>query len=239
MNFSRKHSSYQEAAQIQAEVAKWTAELLPGIHQVDGPVLELGAGTGLFTRHLVKFFPQVVASDLSESMVREGKSAVPSPNWKVLDAWSLPNDSTFAGIVSSSLLQWCKDPLQVFQNWFDLLQPGGWMLHSFFLEGTLRELQQIAPDALAVKFRSSEDWVKAFKSAGFEVLKTDTREDMLRFSSAVSLFRNLHNLGATTPNKIQPTLLRRILKEYEAKFSSNQEAFAHWNSTRILCRKSI
>ena len=49
-NFDRRASVYEEHAPVQREAAAWLAEWLP--ETIGGPVLEVGAGTGLFTRHL-------------------------------------------------------------------------------------------------------------------------------------------------------------------------------------------
>jgi len=239
MNFCRKHSSYQGAAKIQAEVASWTAESLELIPDLPGPVLELGAGTGFFTQYLAQKFPEVAASDLSNAMIEEAKQEVPSVSWQVLDAWNLPDSPKWSGLFSTSLLQWCSDPEQTFPHWHHLLLPEGWMLHSCFTEGTLQELQHIAPECLAVSFRSSEQWVLHFEKSGFEVLQMETREDLFHYPNALAFFRNLHDLGATTPNKISHSKLRSILHQYDTAYSSSDGVPAHWNSTKFLCRKRL
>lgn len=238
MNFCRKHSSYSKAATVQAKVAVWNAELLPRIPKLEGKVLELGAGTGLFTKHLSKQFPQLVASDLSKEMVEEGRVALPEVSWRVFDAWSIPQDLQVTGLFSSSLLQWATHPMQVLSNWNAALDSGAWMLHSFFTDGSLRELKQVSPESLAVEFRPVDEWAQIFQEAGFEILDQAEREDVLHFDSALGFFRNLHDLGTTSQNKFSSTQLRKVLKEYEATFSSKPGVSAHWNTARILCQKS-
>ena len=239
MNFCRKHSSYQKAATVQAEVAAWTAELLPRIPQLQGQVMEVGAGTGLFTQYLSKHFPELIATDLSQAMIEVGKTSLPDVSWKVQDAWELPANEKISGLFSSSLLQWSNNPKEVLSKWNQVLAPGAWMLHSFFIEGSLNELQSVAPESIALNFRSIDDWKQYFQDSGFQVLDTAQREDLLYFDSALRFFRNLHDLGATSPNKFSPSQLRRILEKYESEFSSDQGVSTTWCTGRFLCRKPL
>lgn len=239
MNFCQKHSSYKGAAKIQAEVAAWTAKSLDLIPAVQGPVLELGAGTGLFTQYLAEKFSLLAASDLSKAMIEEGKKAVPKASWQTLDAWNLTEVPKWNGLFSSSLLQWCPNPEQMFRQWNKLLQPEGWMLHSCFTQGTLQELQDIAPECLAVEFHPPQLWAQSLEDAGFEVLQMETREDVYTYPTALAFFRNLHDLGATTPNKIPHSKLRRIVQAYDSTFATNAGVPAQWNSAKFLCQKRI
>jgi alkylation response protein AidB-like acyl-CoA dehydrogenase len=59
--FDRHAGRYDTHATVQREAAAWLAEWLPQI--IDGHALELGAGTGLFTRHLATRATQLVATD--------------------------------------------------------------------------------------------------------------------------------------------------------------------------------
>jgi hypothetical protein len=50
--FDRRAAQYEQHAPVQREAAAWLAEWLP--EKIESPALEVGAGTGLFTRHLEK-----------------------------------------------------------------------------------------------------------------------------------------------------------------------------------------
>jgi malonyl-CoA O-methyltransferase len=67
--FSEKSSSYSTWAGFQKEAAGRLSGWLPD--QIHGPVLEAGAGTGLFTRHLIKKYPDVpiIITDASVEML--------------------------------------------------------------------------------------------------------------------------------------------------------------------------
>lgn len=239
MRFSEKADRYEERAFIQADLAAWAAEWLDRLGNLPGPILEVGAGTGLLTKHLVGHLPEVVATDVSEAMVTLGRERVPQVGWQVCDAWA-PPAGDWGGLISSSLLQWCPDVAGVFEEWSTMLRPGSRMLHAFFLEGTLSELQEVSPESLAVEFRSAQDWRDSFETAGFEVLDAEVRPVSYGFPAALDLFRFLHGIGATMgPRKLKPSSLRRIIEACDRKRTQSPrgEVESQWIFGRFLCER--
>lgn len=55
-------------------------------------VLEIAAGTGALTEHLVGTVREVVATDLNQAMVDAGERVVPVATWRQADAMALPFD---------------------------------------------------------------------------------------------------------------------------------------------------
>src|SRR4029079_19075136 len=70
-SFGARAETYDEHADLQRGVAGRLARLLP---QLDAPrILELGCGTGLFSRHLLARYPdgRFLFTDLAPSMVEQ------------------------------------------------------------------------------------------------------------------------------------------------------------------------
>src|SRR5262245_42880822 len=70
-SFGARASSYEENADLQRAVAERLARLLPPL---EAPrVLELGCGTGLFSRHLLASYPAgtFLFTDLAPSMLEQ------------------------------------------------------------------------------------------------------------------------------------------------------------------------
>ena len=240
MRFSEKADRYEERAFIQADLAEWLAEWLDRVRGIQEPALELGAGTGFFTRLLAERFTNLLATDVSEAMIALGKERVPGVPWKVCNGWDLASGD-WAAIFSSSLLQWCPDPVRVFSSWDKALKPGAQMLHGFFLEGTLSEIQEIAPDCMAVRFYSGAEWKAFFEDAGYRVLDLDIKQVSYGFASAMELFRYLHGIGATLgPRRIKPSILRKVIETCDLNRSRNfqGEVKSQWVFSRVLCEKS-
>ena len=238
MRFSEKADRYEERAFIQSDLAAWGAEWLDRVDVIPGPALEIGAGTGLFTKYLTKSFPEVVATDVSEAMVALGKERVPEASWSVCDAWS-PIEAAWGGMFSASLLQWCQDPDKVFTAWREVLSPGALMLHAFFMDGTLAELRDISSECLAIEFQSADFWKDRFESSGFEVVDSEVMQTSYGFPSTLDLFRFLHGIGATLgPRKLKPSSLRRIIEacDRERLQNTQRQLESQWVFGRFLCR---
>lgn len=130
MRFDRKAAQYHEKADIQKLVADWCGDWIERDCQ-DKKAVELGAGTGLLTRHLaLRGFESFAATDLSERMLEQGRARLPMVDWKRLDAWSCDVQEVDR-LYASSLLQWAPDPLEVLKNWRAALKPEGRVLTSF------------------------------------------------------------------------------------------------------------
>ncbi len=90
-------------------------------------VLEIGAGTGIYTKFLVKDFNTVVATDADADMCRQTKTLVPEAEAQVADACHLPfKDRSFDGVFGVSILHHVPDRVQAFREVARVLKPGGW-----------------------------------------------------------------------------------------------------------------
>jgi len=121
--FNEHAESYDQYALVQRDLVEWMGALVRDELR-GGCCLEYGAGTGLLTRLLVESFEEVLASDVSEEMVRVGKGHVPEAVWEVRDAWaSRQSGESFDCVASASLLQWAVEPVVV-ERVFFLLSGG-------------------------------------------------------------------------------------------------------------------
>jgi malonyl-CoA O-methyltransferase len=113
-SFGARAASYEENADLQRTVAERLARLLPPL--VAPRVLELGCGTGLFSRHLLSRYPDgtFLFTDLAPSMVEQcrlkfnglGKRV----SFEVMDAAHLTADGRFDLIAMSMTLHWLANP---------------------------------------------------------------------------------------------------------------------------------
>jgi SAM-dependent methyltransferase len=219
MRFDERAADYARHARPQAEVARRLAEC---IRRADTPVdaLELGAGTGLLTRELVRLGYTVRATDLSPAMLAAGAKAEPGATWEPLDAWN-PPPACCDQIFSSSLLQWCPDPVAGFRRYREALRPGGVMTHAVFTEGTLRELHSIPGVPDPVSWRQADAWLDAARAAGFSIRFDQSVLLRTRHADAAALLREIHGTGAVSGKPmLSPGALRGVLREYDRRFAS-------------------
>lgn len=234
MRFNRKARGYHEKADIQKVVADWCSSWLErDCSGLDG--LELGAGTGLFTRHLaLRGFKSLLATDQSERMLEEGRARVPMAKWNELDAWRCdanPVDRIYA----CSLLQWARDPVEALLNWRNALAPQGRALVCLFVEGSLKEFVEKRPDFSALPWRSEADWLGFFHEAGFDISRSETRADVISYGSSREALRAIHDIGAIEERRMSPGELRRFLTDCDRRASGRFQL--SWNALRIECVK--
>ncbi len=232
MKFDSKASLYHNRADIQRVVADWCSEWI-GLDCSPYSGLELGAGTGHFTRHLaLRGFRNLAATDLSNSMLREGRGRLPAVDWERLDAWN-GDGRKVDRIYSCSLLQWAKDPVSVLKNWRRMLSPEGQILSSMFVSGSLREFEQVDGRFAALDWRSPDEWRETFERAGFRVSRWDTRSDRASFRNAREALRSIHDIGASGEKRMSASEMRRFLGQLDRGPDTPFEI--SWESMRIEC----
>lgn len=234
MRFGECAHHYEAHAKVQAGVAARSATWL-NEETRHSTALELGAGTGLFTRHLVeKGFAKVHATDISASMIAEGAKNQPSVEWSIVDAWRPSWPVPVDRIYSCSLLQWASSPLSVLRGWKALLKPEGRLMATFFIDGTLRELFPVDSSLTALNWCSQKQWLDYFLDAGWRVRRSDTWQDTQLFPSPVAALRSVHLTGAAHTNKASTAELRRALLAYQAAHSTaNGEVRLTWKAMQV------
>lgn len=215
MNFDKKAGLYHQNARIQKIVADWCAEWIEEDCSTLS-ALELGSGTGLFTRHLaLRAFESLRATDLSRSMIDEGKSRLPDVDWAELDAWECESAAKVDRLYACSLLQWSENPLETLEKWRNALAPKGRFLGCLFVEGSLKELIGEEFRLGEFEWRSEQQWLTCFEQSNYDIRRWDTRLDEEIYDSPMQALRHLHDLGATTNRNANPGKLKQHLKRLE------------------------
>lgn len=211
--FDRRAAHYEAHAPVQRAMAAWLAEWLPV--EIESPAIELGAGTGLFTRQLVGRTNRLVATDASARMVEIGKSNVPQADWAVAEASNPPTAGPYCWIFSSSLVQWLPDPLATFRAWHHASAPGARMLGGWFILGTLREFFDLCPEASPFAWRDAQEWVDLLRQAGWDRVRVEKFEVQRFHPDSASMLREIHDAGAVVPRRLSPARLRSALRDYD------------------------
>ncbi len=133
--FGARATSYEAHAGLQREVAARLAAHLPELARPR--VLELGCGTGLFSRHLVARYPdgRFVLTDAAPAMLAECRHNLAPAlcsdiGFEVMDASRPGGEGPFDLIASSMALHWLSEPAASLERLRALLVPGGVLLYS-------------------------------------------------------------------------------------------------------------
>jgi len=224
-SFSRAAESYDSVAELQRAVG---SELLARLPNASPPSrwLDLGCGTGHFSRALAERFPDAegLALDIAEGMLRHARPLGGAGNFVAGDAERLPLQTQRCDLLFSSLaVQWCADFAAVLAEARRVLKPGGVFAFSSLRVGTLQELrdswQAVDGFVHVNRFRCFEDYQNLCAASGLAVLSLETRPQVLHYPDLRSLTHELKALGAHNLNPGRPgglTGRRRIQALIEA-----------------------
>ena len=205
--FDRASDSYDRVASLQRQVRTELLSRLQYFTLQPQRIVDLGCGTAEGARWLQRRFPvaQVVAADLSTSMLRAARRHLPLWRRRFVRigarAEQLPLASGSVDLWFSSLmLQWCEDPLPVFAEARRVLRPGGLLLLSSLGPETLRELRAAwgkADDGPHVsEFAHPAQVTEALGVAGLHEAVLDVDLYTRHYDDAHALMRELQLLGA-------------------------------------------
>ncbi|MND90487.1 Malonyl-[acyl-carrier protein] O-methyltransferase [compost metagenome] len=209
-SFSRAATSYDSVAELQRAVG---SELLGRLPEGLQPQrwLDLGSGTGYFSRMLAETYPQSegIALDIAEGMLRHARPQGGAGHYIVGDAERLPLQAQSCQLLFSSLaVQWCADFAAVLREGHRVLQPGGVMAFASLCVGTLHELRESwrAVDGMVHvnRFRHLEDYQRLCANSGLHVLSLEARPHVLYYPDVRGLTHELKALGAHNLNPGRP-----------------------------------
>jgi malonyl-CoA O-methyltransferase len=219
VHFTRAAAVYHARAELQRAVAERLLQYQSRPIQARR-ILELGCGTGFLTGHLLETFPeaQIDALDISASMIEQARRVVaanPQIHWHVCDVWDYHDPAAYDLITSSSSLQWMQPLDELFCRLSSMLGPGGRLLCSLMVEGTLGELHrlrgEVAPHKIPHQRLPTVAATVAFlERAGFRVSRSGQDILQTRYDRFEDLIRTIRELGFTGgPLGTSTTLLTR------------------------------
>lgn len=210
MSFSRAAGSYDSVAELQRAVG---GELLRRVPAGISPQrwLDLGCGTGYFSRVLNVAFPdsQGLALDIAEGMLNHARPLGGAEHFIAGDAERLPLQDGSCGLIFSSLaVQWCFDFAAVLREAYRVLQPGGVLAFASLCVGTLDELRESwrAADGMVHvnRFRPFSTYLQLCADSGLRVRSLEQRPHVLHYPDVRSLTHELKALGAHNLNPGRP-----------------------------------
>jgi malonyl-CoA O-methyltransferase len=215
-SFGASAASYELHAGLQRAIAGKLACFLP---ELDHPrVLELGCGTGLFSRHLVKRYKHghFVLTDVAPAMIAECRRNLAGlgpahVSFEVMDAGEAGGHAELDLIVSSMTLHWLPDPAASLARLRKLLAPNGVLLYA-----------TLGPE-------SFPEWRATLASEGLPSGLAEIpslpgvveEERLVPDAGTMSFLRRMKAVGGLTPQEgygpLSPGALRRAIHAADAK----------------------
>lgn len=211
--FSGATSSYDSHAELQREIGRRLLAHLDFTKITPTSILDIGCGTGFFTRLLADKYKKanLCAADISSTMVQHTRKAS-SRRWPwqgtnfhaVSNAMHLPfKDSSFDLVTSNLAMQWVPDPEKMMREMRRVLAPGGLILFSTFGRRTLVELKQTLAQintghaSSVLPFPDVMSLGNSLSNLAVEAPVTDADLFTLTYQDSMGLVRELKGIGAS------------------------------------------
>lgn len=225
--FTRALSSYDAHATAQQQICRELLGLLLRFGGADyHRVLEIGCGTGGFTRLLADRcnIREWVLNDLCEGCADKilpffsGKT----PTFLFGDAETLQPQGKFDLIASSSVFQWMNNPKTFLHHLSRLLDTNGTLVFSSFVPGNLHEIYSLTGKGLIYPtLQELTEWL----SDDFNIDYAEEEEIRLLFDSPLDVLRHLKATGVTaTGNDLWTrTIQQEFCENYTRKFATTNQ----------------
>lgn len=235
-HFSCHAEEYDRYARIQQKVAEQLSERLSLNRQPWQQALEIGCGTGMLSRQVLKQQPELalVLTDLAHGMSRHTQQQFPTRPVCDTDAAALPFlDSCFDLVLSSSVYQWLDDLPGAFAEVARVLSPGGCFALALFGEKTLSELRAAHQQAVGTrhshgqKFPGLEE-VGSAAAGLFETRLLCSEFELEWHATVPDLLRNLKRIGAQNASQDRPQglasrqVMQRMMSFYQQQFGAEK-----------------
>lgn len=220
-SFSKAAHSYDQSAEFQRIAGNLLLDKLPLCSVTPKNILDLGCGTGFFTRKLSSLYPnsEVIGLDLSQGMIDFCQERSAKELYLCADAESIPLASNSQDLIYSNLtFQWLDSLDRLLSEINRVLKPNGVLIFSSLVPGTLHELKQSWMQVDNFKrvnnFLAFEQWQEAMLNQPFTQIDLNVKSLVIEYDTALGLMRDLKYIGAgnldgartktlTSPSKVK------------------------------------
>lgn len=221
MEFGKNFSTYDENAIIQKRVAINLSEFISKkfSDKKFDKVIELGCGTGIFTREFLKKF-EIKEIDLNDCFNTE--KYLENIKYKnfICDDMNKAINKKYDIVISSSSFQWIDDLEKLISN---ISKNSEKLAFSIYIDGNLKEISEHF--GVGLKYRKIEDIFSILKKY-FKNIDYYSEEKILKFISPMEALRHLKKTGVTIKNK---TSISDIKSYKKTSLTYNMAYFISYN----------
>lgn len=230
-----KAEHYERSAFVQKIVAQRLIDRVVHIYEKQKTpirILEIGCGTGLLTRHLVKQFPnaEFLITDIAPEMVKRAQKHFSASSQKIrfeiVDGELFQCSEQFDLIVSSMTFQWFECLPKALTNLVQCLKPGGILICSTLSDQSFIEWQHIYADqkkpCSLQKYPSMEALQNYWPKIGYGSWEEEFI--VCPIKDGKSFLKEFHEIGAKTPRQnsypLNAGTMRRLIHQFDQKYNS-------------------
>lgn len=214
-----------------------TEDIIERIDRIDfSPenIWEFGARHGLLTQHLMLSNKTIIATDISNNMLKLN----PSHNKFILDEEEVAGhfNNKFDLIVSVLNLHWINDIQKFLAKIFFLLNDDGVFIASFFGGKSLHNLRtkifhaeditESGHSSHIAPFMRMEDMYKLLQLAGFGFIVVDNANIEVEYDNLMHLMNDVRYMGESSNSAHPPYILpRKVLEQLQKDTENLTEEF--------------
>jgi malonyl-CoA O-methyltransferase len=196
MNIAPAH--YADAALLANTIGQEMLTRLDWVALKPQVVLDVGCGTGFFTRALQERYPeaQVLAVDNAYPMLQAAAQQADAATYLCADAYALPlGDQSVDLIFANLLLPWCDDLEKLMREWRRVLRKDGLLVFTSFGPDTLRVWREELGNLMLPNFIDMHLVGDVLTKSRFADPVLDVDYFTLTYRDSADLFRELHHGG--------------------------------------------
>lgn len=238
--FGKARDTYNKEAIVQEQIAARMVCLLEQhIAPQCGRVVEVGCGTGIFSRMLLRSFnpSKLILNDICSDMESCLHDSISDRvSFCAGDAEQFPFSGSQNLIVSCSALQWFTSPERFFGHCHRYLSEDGYLAFSTFGKENMKEIAYVTGNSLL--YRSKTELEQAL-STDYRIVCSEEETVTLRFESPLEVLYHLKRTGVTAVKGESWTRkdLAAFCHKYKEQFNDNGSVCLTYHPIYIIVKK--
>ena len=233
--FEKSFETYDKNATVQQLMAKKLVEALSKTEANFDSILELGCGTGILTKEIVKSlqFKTFYANDLVEKSKIYIEKIIPNAKFYSGNALKIKPSQKVDLVISNAMFQWFSNLENISNHCKNLLNKSGVLAFSTFSSGHYSEIETLTGLSLAYK---TFDEIKTVLEKDFEILYSENFTQTLQFSTPLELLAHMKTTGVNSLTTQHWTFkeVRDFCDNYKAKYP---DITLTYSPVIVICRK--
>ena len=195
--FEKSFDSYDQNAIVQKVMAEKLIDELFKIKKDYINILELGSGTGLLTKELVKKinFQTYSANDIVERSKFFINQIIPNSTFYCGNAQKIKPSKKMDLIISNAMFQWFNDLEKISLYYKNILCPDGILAFSTFSKDNFKEIKDLT--GLSLEYKSLSEIVQIFEK-NFKILYSGEFTYKMNFLNPLELLAHMKNTGVNS-----------------------------------------
>ena len=233
--FEKSLETYNNNAIVQKDLAQKLAIEVSNNKSDYNNILELGCGSGLLTKEIVKHikFRQYYANDLVEKSQDYIKKIVPDCKFYIGDARNIKPNQKMDLIVSNAMFQWFENLEKASNSFKPILNKEGILAFSTFTPENYQEVREIT--GLSLKYKTKDEIIDIF-SKNYKILCIKEFNKQIKFKTPLELLAHMKNTGVNSLSSSHWTIkdVKDFCDKYKQKYPDIRLTYA---GIIFICQK--